>query len=130
MMPCPDLSGTRVLVVEDEPLIAMHVEDVLTGLGCDVVGTASNTSQAMAILGAKPIDVAVLDINLGSNETSYPIADALEERRVPFVLLSGYSRAGQRTKDRDRPWLQKPVDESELSRALLDAIRSGTAPQA
>jgi CheY-like chemotaxis protein len=126
----PDLAGTRVLVVEDEPLIAMHVEDVLVGLGCDVVGMASNTSQAMAILGVKSVDVAVLDINLGSNETSYPIADALAERSVPFVLLSGYSRTGQRAKDRDRPWLQKPVDESELSRALLDAIRGGTAPGA
>ncbi len=124
------MAGKRILLVEDEPLIAMHVEDVLTGLGCAVVGTASNTAQAMAILGVHPIDVAVLDINLGSNETSYPIADALEERAVPFVLLSGYSRAGQRAKDRDRPWLQKPVDESELSRALLDAIRSATAPGA
>jgi CheY-like chemotaxis protein len=121
------LAGTRVLLVEDEPLIAMHVEDVLIGLGCRVAGVASSSAQAMAVIDAEPIDVAILDINLGNNETSYPVADALTVRRVPFILLSGYSRIGRRAQDEKRPWLQKPVDESELSRALLSVLtrRSG-----
>lgn len=120
-----NLSGTRVLLVEDEPLIAMHVEDVLVGLGCCIAGVASNAAQAMAVIKGAQIDVAVLDINLGNNETSYPIADALADRHVPFILLSGYSRTGQRAQDLRRPWVQKPVDESELSRALLSAMVEG-----
>jgi CheY-like chemotaxis protein len=118
----PELAGARVLLVEDEPLIAMHVEDVLLGLGCHIAGVASSTAQALAVIAEAPIDVAVLDINLGNNETSYPIADVLADRQVPFVLLSGYSRTGQRAEDQCRPWLQKPVDESDLSRALLRAL--------
>ena len=120
----PHLAGTRVLLVEDEPLIAMHVEDVLVGLGCRVAGVASSSAQAMLVLDTELIDVAILDINLGNNETSYPVADALTDRRVPFILLSGYTRTGQRAEDMKRPWLQKPVDESELSRALLSVLTS------
>lgn len=82
-MPEAGLAGTRVLLVEDEPLIAMHVEDVLTGLGCAVVGIASNNRQAIELLDGRTPDVAVLDINLGNNETSYLTADALAARSIP-----------------------------------------------
>lgn len=122
-MPEAGLAGTRVLLVEDEPLIAMHVEDVLTGLGCAVVGIASNNRQAIELLDGRTPDVAVLDINLGNNETSYLTADALAARSIPFVLLSGYSRTGQRPVDRIRPWVQKPVDDKELIAALRSALR-------
>lgn len=124
------VEGARVLLVEDEPLIAMHVEDVLLGLGCRIAGIASSNEQARAIVEAAAVDVAVLDINLGHNETSYPTADLLAARAVPFILLSGYSRSGQRAADQHRPWLQKPVDESELSRALLFALQSDHARRA
>jgi CheY-like chemotaxis protein len=116
------LADIRVLVVEDEPLIAMHVEDLLIGFGCRIAGIASSNPQALAILDSTAVDVAVLDINLGTGETSYPTADALASRSVPFVLLSGYSSASRRPIDQVRPWLQKPVDEAELSLALLFAL--------
>jgi CheY-like chemotaxis protein len=89
-MTCP-LSGRRVLVVEDETMVAWLLEDMLADLGCAVVGPAAHVNQALAMLDAEALDAAVLDINL-NGQKSYPVADALAARGVPFVFSTGYNK--------------------------------------
>ncbi|MBN9320332.1 MAG: response regulator [Caulobacterales bacterium] len=111
------LSGLRVLVVEDEALVAMLVEDMLTDLGCTVVGPLADLDEALAIVGDAEIDCAVLDVNLGGKPI-FPVADALKARGVPFAFASGYGEAGVREDHRSAPVLQKPFREADLARAL------------
>ena len=82
-------AGFRVLVVEDNALIAMALEDILIDLGCEVVGPASSVEEAMGLIG-KPIDGALLDVSV-RGALIYPVADALIEQGVPVVLCSGYA---------------------------------------
>lgn len=86
------LEGRRVLLVEDESMVAMLAEDMLLDLGCDVV-VAMRLDQALAQVEAGDFDLAVLDVNLGSTP-SYPVADALFERCVPFLFATGYGLEG------------------------------------
>ncbi len=124
----------RVLVLEDEPLIAMLVVDILTDAGYAIVGPAHDLEQANALLDAERIDIAVLDINLGPGVTSAPIADCLEQRGIPFILGTGYGDAALRPVDRTRPRLSKPYNEREfvalISRVLSTAPSRASAPQA
>ena len=100
-------SGRRVLVVEDEMIVAWLLEDMLADLGCAVVGPASSVEQALAMIDAEAIDVAVLDVNL-NGQMSYPIADALATRGVPFVFSTGYDKDTLLDGYRIFPVLQKP----------------------
>lgn len=79
----------RVLVVEDEYLIALEISTQLTDAGYEVVGLASSVEEALALISAPGCDIAFLDINLGS-ESSAPVAAALKAREIPFVVSSGY----------------------------------------
>ena len=83
------LIGRRILVVEDEMMIAMLVEDTLTDAGCVVVGPFARLAEAMVAARNADVDAACLDINL-FGEQVFPAAEALAARGVPFVLLSGY----------------------------------------
>lgn len=112
------LTGRRVLVVEDEMVISMFIEDVLQGLGCTVVGPAWRTQQALELLEGHAIDAAVLDLNLGRDGDSYPIADVLMQRGLPFVFSTGYGRQGLLPAYRDVPCLTKPFAEKALAQAL------------
>ena len=85
------LSGRRVLVIEDDMMVVMLLEDMLANLGCEVVGPAARVNQALAMIDAEAIDAAVLDVNLNGKK-SYPIADALVARGVPFVFSTGYDK--------------------------------------
>lgn len=109
------LDGLRVLLVEDEMLVCMDLEDMLAEFGCIVVGPAARVNQALDIIEREPFDVAVLDVNLGS-ERSYPIAERLSARGVPFLLSTGYADVEPAYKD--RPRLQKPFSEQQLAKAL------------
>src|SRR5260370_29853158 len=84
-----DLRGLRILVVEDNFLVAEDLRELLTRRGCDVVGPAPRVEQGLSLVGEGRLHGAVLDINLGS-ENCFPIAAALSERSVPFVFLTGY----------------------------------------
>ena len=119
------LSGCRVLVVEDEMLVAWEVEDVLSDWGCTVVGPVGRVDKALAMRDAEAIDMAVLDINL-NGQKSYPVADALEARSVPFVFLTGYSKDSLPSRYQTCPMLQKPFEQFELGDVLtkLRASRS------
>lgn len=107
------LSGMRVLVVEDEPLIALALEDVLEDLGCEVVGPAHTLDEAAGLGRAAPLDGAILDVNLGRDKV-FPVADILSKRSIPFVFTTGYGDAGLRPCDRGRPVLQKPYKAEHL----------------
>jgi CheY-like chemotaxis protein len=107
------LSGQRVLVVEDEMMVLMMIEDMLADLGCESVTAAATVDQALAQLDAQVFDAAILDMNLGGNK-SFPVADALSAREVPFVFSTGYSGRDMRDGYRDRPVLKKPFRYEEL----------------
>jgi CheY-like chemotaxis protein len=111
------LSGRRVLLVEDEMIVAWLLEDMLTDLGCAVVGPAASVDQALAMMAAEAIDVAMLDVNL-NGEMSYPIADALAARGVPFVFSTGYHKDRLPERYRAVPALQKPFHLLELTDML------------
>jgi CheY-like chemotaxis protein len=114
-------SGRRILLVEDEMLVVWLVEDMLADLGCTVVGPASSVSQALAMIDAEAIDAVVLDVNL-NGRMSYPIADALAARGVPFVFSTGYDKETLRDGYRTVPVLQKPFHRAELSHTLAELL--------
>jgi len=107
------LQGLRVLIVEDEPMMASFLEDALTDLGCEVIGPALNMKDALRLAREATIDGAGLDINV-AGEKVYPVADILAERGLPFVFMTGYGKAGLRESDRGRPVLQKPYNFERL----------------
>jgi CheY-like chemotaxis protein len=109
--------GLRVLIVEDEALIASLIEDFLTDLGCEVVGPALYMEDAVRLAREATIDGATLDVNI-AGEKVYPVADILAERGLPFVFMTGYGVAGLRESDRDRPVLQKPYRLDELEKII------------
>lgn len=111
------LKGLRVLVVEDEMMVSMLIEDMLSELGCEVVGPAARLDEAMELARTADLDCAVLDVNLGG-QSIFPLADLLRARGAPFAFATGYGDAGLRDVDRGTPVLQKPFRENDLARVL------------
>jgi CheY-like chemotaxis protein len=111
------LEGLRVLVVEDEMMVSMLIEDMLSDLGCAVVGPASRLDEALQLAREAELDCAVLDVNLGG-QPIFPLADLLREMGAPFAFATGYGDAGLREVDRGSPVLQKPFREADLARVL------------
>jgi len=109
--------GRRILVVEDEALVAMLVEDALVEAGYEVIGPARSVAQAMKLLEGETPAAAVLDLNL-AGETSTPVADALARRGVPFVVATGYGVAGVPAAHRAAPVLPKPYDPADLTATI------------
>lgn len=118
------LTGRRVLIVEDEMIIAMGLEDMVEQLGCRVVATAARPSEALAAIEKFTIDVAILDVNL-DGQKSYDIAAALAHRNVPFVFSTGYASPGASEGYRDRPMLRKPFSATDLERTLTTILMAG-----
>ena len=106
---------TRVILVEDEPLVAMMMEDLLTDLGCEVAGSFGALGPALAWLAKQDAlpDGAVLDVNLGGGETVFPLAEMLRERGVPFAFATGYGALPSDSYP-DTPLIHKPVDQDQL----------------
>ncbi|QDZ07496.1 response regulator [Sphingomonas panacisoli] len=106
----------RILIVEDEPLIAMMLEDFLDALGKHCVGTCDTVQSALATIADEKPDAAILDINLSGGEKSWPVADALAAEGIPFVLSSG----GDEVTDghQERPRLTKPYTMDGVEKAL------------
>ena len=117
------VAGTRVLVVEDEAMVSMMLEDFLEDLGCVVVATASRLEEALQKAAELQIDVAVLDVNL-AGKLSYPVAELLRSRGIPFLFATGYGTAGLPERLRDAPVLSKPYLRDQLA-AALDAAKAG-----
>jgi CheY-like chemotaxis protein len=110
----------RVLLVEDEMMVAMLLEDMLTELGHSVVGLASRADEAAKRAGTADFDLAILDLNLNGQE-SYPVARVLRERGVPFVFATGYGEGKAPAEFAGVPTLSKPFVSDQMQR-LLDAL--------
>jgi CheY-like chemotaxis protein len=112
----------RVLVVDDEVLITMLLGDMLEDLGCEVVGPALHLDAAVTMAREEIFDWAILDISL-EGAPSFPVAEVLRARGVPFVFASGYGAAATGSGFEDVPVMQKPFSMAQLSDAL-DALNA------
>jgi CheY-like chemotaxis protein len=115
------LQGLRVLVVEDEILIAELMADLLETAGCSVVGPFPQIAEALRAAEAEQFDTALVDIDLAGSR-SYPIADALIKRNLPFVFLTGYGRGGLPAQYAKRPIVGKPFQSQDILDALAHAV--------
>ncbi len=123
----PTLKGLRILLVEDETMVAILIEDMLEGFGSVVVDVAGTLSRGLAMVRDESLalDAAILDVNLGG-EKVYPVAELLAARGVPLVFSTGYGREGMATRFAGFPVLAKPFSAQALQAALLTAL---TAPR-
>ena len=110
--------GKRVLVVEDEALIAMFLEDLLRDHGCVVVGPVHDVESALGLVRSTPIDAAILDLNI-AGRTAYPVADALRTISVPIVFCTGSGRDELRQVDQSSVVLRKPFVAADVMQALV-----------
>jgi DNA-binding response OmpR family regulator len=110
----------RVLVAEDEPMVSMLLEDLLDAAGYQVM-LADRLSDGLALASNAAIDVAILDVTLG-RDNSFPIADELERRKVPFLFASGYGMDGIPERYRDATVLQKPYDMKAVRLVLEELL--------
>ena len=114
--------GKRVLLVEDEYLVALGLEDNLRALGCTVVGPVPTLSAAKVAAAHEALDAAILDVNL-AGETVFPAAAILLDRGIPFMFCSGYSGAGPLpARFADAPRVPKPYTSRAISAALGDLL--------
>lgn len=111
----------RILVVEDEALVSMMLEDMLTDLGYEIVGPATRVARAIELLDQEKIDGAILDVNV-AGEQVYPVADALAERGIRFAFVTGYGTSGLAKLYADRPTLNKPFSLVDLGALLRREI--------
>lgn len=113
------LAGRRILVVEDESLVAMLLETILEDMGCTPVGPAANIDDGLAFVEqGEPLDAALLDVNVAGRQV-FPVAQALLDRGVPFIFSTGYGEGGLPEEWRGRPTIQKPFTEAAVRDALM-----------
>jgi DNA-binding NtrC family response regulator len=123
------LRGRRVMVLEDDVLIAMDMEDFLISEGCQVVGPISNVEAALEKVETAQLDGAVVDLNL-RGELSVPVIEALKSRGVPVIVCSGYAELpGVQEMLKDVPMVPKPCDFNALSQILAETFTVTSAPQ-
>ncbi|HEX7107953.1 MAG TPA: response regulator [Aestuariivirga sp.] len=115
------LSSRRVLVVEDEILILMMIEDMLTDLGCKSISVASKIDQAITLIDGQVFDAAMVDLNLNGME-SYPIADVLAAHDVPYFFSTGNGIKDMKEGYRDQDVLKKPFTFEQLSDMLSRSL--------
>jgi CheY-like chemotaxis protein len=110
-------AGKRILVVEDEMIVAMLIEDILMDNGATVVGPAARVNKALDLLGTEEVDAALLDVNLAGENTT-PVAEELRRRGIPFAFATGYGAAGLPEGFTTQPLLQKPFQERDLQEVM------------
>lgn len=116
------LNGRRVLVVEDESLVAMLLETILEDMGCVPVGPASNIDEgATLVRDTADLDAALLDVNVAGRQV-FPVAEALKARGVPFVFSTGYGEGGLPEEWRGNTTIQKPFTEAAVRDALMKVM--------
>ena len=114
-------NGQRILVIEDSPVIAPFIADLLGDLGFKVVGPAPNMAKARELVEAAAFDAALLDVHI-RGERVFPLCDLLDAQGVPFVLTSGYADWQIPEKWQDRPRLQKPYTMEQVDEALRGVL--------
>ena len=108
----------RVLLVEDEALVAMMIQETMTEFGFQVIGPVSTASEALAAARNSQFEAAVLDINLGDGMV-YTVAEILSKRGVPFVFVTGYDAESVDSRFTGVPVLQKPIERNMLQKVFL-----------
>lgn len=116
------LSGLRVLIIEDESLVAMLLETILEDLGFTILGPVGTVAEGLTFANDAQLDAALLDVNV-AGELVFPIATALKQRGVPFVFSTGYGEGGLPPEWRGNITIQKPFTESTVQDALIRAIQ-------
>jgi DNA-binding response OmpR family regulator len=119
----------RILVAEDEYLIARHMRTLLNRLGGDVVGPVPRLDQAVELARTERLEAAVLDIKLADGRPVYPLADLLARRGIPFLFVSGYSLRDIPRRYRNIPLIVKPASLSTFH-AAVDALLKGPGKHA
>ena len=117
------MAKPRILILDDEPLIAMMLQDCLVDLGCEAVGPAYTVEAALALLEGDVVDGAILDVKLAGAD-SYPVALALQRRSIPFVFATGQGADGIDPRFKSAAILSKPFD----FKAVQAAIAALTGP--
>ena len=120
-----DLTGRRILVVEDSPVVAPFTVDVLEELGCVVVGPAPNMASARELIDSERFDAAMMDVHI-RGERVFNLCEALHAKSVPFVLTSGYAEWAIPEKWQDCPTLQKPYTMDDVHQALSRLLGAPT----
>ncbi len=108
----------RILIVEDDPLVAMVLEGYLDALGCDVAGCVETVADAIFRITSGSIDAAILDVHLANGETSEPVAAALNAVHIPYIVTTGGFENRVEAAYEDAPILRKPFSITSLSQAL------------
>jgi DNA-binding response OmpR family regulator len=119
------LQGLRILVVEDEFLVAMLIEDILESAGCVVSGPVPRLAEALDAAGREVCNAAVLDINL-AGERIFPVAEILSRRNIPFLFVTGYSTGALPGEYAERPRICKPFKIADLLDTLSNIARPAT----
>jgi DNA-binding response OmpR family regulator len=125
-MPADELASRRILVVEDSPVLAEVVSEMLRELGCVVVGPAGTMAVALELAGNERIDAAVIDLNIRGGKV-YPVARELNVRGIPFLVVSGYGDWTMPAEWRGRPRLVKPFTSEALAAELRALLASRVA---
>ena len=115
------LADIRVLVVEDEAMLVLELQDLLSEFGCRIAGKATRLPEAAELARTLDCDIAILDINL-SGERVDPVADILFSRGIPFIFATGYGGAGLKEDHRSAPLVEKPYDSEILRAALMRSL--------
>ncbi len=116
------LAGSRVLVVEDEALIALDISDLLAEAGVVVIGPLSSLGDALAEAPTVEVDAALLDVSLARREV-WPVAEILLQRRIPIIFLTGYASLALPEQFAVCPRMDKPVDATKLRAQLTETLR-------
>jgi CheY-like chemotaxis protein len=116
-----NVKGVRVLIVEDEAIIAMTAEDMLEELGCVTAAVAATLAEAEAAVSRGGFDVALLDINLNGVD-SLPVAARLEAAGLPFIFTTGYGASGRDSRYERVPLVTKPYQPKDLADAIARAL--------
>jgi CheY-like chemotaxis protein len=120
------MTGLRILIVEDEAIIAMMAEDMLLELGGDVVGIETSLATALDRAGRGDFDIALLDMNL-NGDNSLPVAERLRALGRPFVFTTGYGNAGRPAGFDRVPLVCKPYRTTDLAQAIVAAMTAQPA---
>lgn len=115
------LKGLRILIIEDVGIVAMSLKAILQELGCVVVGTAARLHEAEELSRHETLDGVLLDLNLAGQYT-FPVADILRERNIPFIIMSGYDAGQLRADLAEEPQMAKPFDRAALEPMLCKVL--------
>ena len=121
--------GRRILIVEDNGLIALEIETMVRDSGAEVAGPVGSVREALSLVGNGKLDCAILDVNLGGEDV-FPVADALSQAGIPFLFLTGHSDSKVPPRYHGCAILQKPFLPSRLLKALSSMVAEGSTPAA